>query len=78
MSPAEIISMVHQARIQKHYFSDQEFGPVHLMQSFVQSIRGTEKEDLVALQEYAETVLKKRPEYREWYEQIRKETKPTN
>lgn len=78
LSPAEIISMVHQARIQKHYFSDQEMGPVQLVQSFIQSLQGSEGEDLMALQEYAEIILKKRPEYKVWYEQIRKEIKEHN
>lgn len=70
-SPAETISMLHHARIQHHYFSDKEFGPSHMIQAILQSYIKNDPEEKSTLGEYNETVLKKRTEYKEWYETLK-------
>jgi MoxR-like ATPase len=72
LSPAEAISILHHARIQHHYFSDQEFQPEYIASGFVQSVIKNNPEEKIVLQEYTETVLKKRAAYKSWYEAMHK------
>ncbi|MBK9107035.1 MAG: AAA family ATPase [Saprospiraceae bacterium] len=74
-SPAETISMLHHARIQHHYFSDQEFGPADMIQSMLQTFIKNDPDEKLTFIEYNETVLKKRPAYKEWYESIKQSLK---
>jgi MoxR-like ATPase len=68
LSPAEAISILHHARIEHHYFSDKAFGPAQLAAGLIQSIIKNDPEEKMTLQEYAETILKKRTDFKEWYE----------
>lgn len=69
-SPAETISMVHHARIQHHYFSNSALGPDVFSHAMVQTFIKNDQDDWASMKEYAETVLKKRSEFKEWYEAI--------
>lgn len=68
LSPAEAISILHHARIEHHYFSDKAFGPAQLAAGLIQSIIKNDPEEKMTLQEYAETILKKRTDFKEWYD----------
>ncbi len=72
LSPAEAISILHHARIQHHYFSDKPFGPIQIASGLIQSIIKNDPDEKITLQEYTETVLKKRTEYKDWYESMHK------
>ncbi|MBK8450665.1 MAG: AAA family ATPase [Saprospiraceae bacterium] len=68
LSPAEAISIVHHARIQHHFFSDAAIGPAQIASGFVHSVINNDPEEKLILQEYTEAILKKRPEFKDWYE----------
>lgn len=68
LSPAEAISILHHARIHHHYFSDKSFGPADIVPGLFQSIVRQDADEKTILQEYTETVIKKRSEFKDWYE----------
>jgi MoxR-like ATPase len=68
LSPAEAISIIHHARIQHHYFADQPLGAAELASGLVHAIIKNDPDEKQTLQEYTETILKKRTEFKEWYE----------
>src|SRR6185436_14537275 len=68
LSPAEAISILHHARIQHHFFSEKQFGPSQIAAGMIQSVIKNDPEEKITLQEYTETVLKKRADYKDWYE----------
>ena len=72
LSPAEAISILHHARIQHHYFSDKAFGPANISSGLIQSIIKNDPDEKITLQEYTETILKKRSEYKDWYDVMHK------
>jgi MoxR-like ATPase len=72
LSPAEAISILHHARLQHHYFSDTDFGPGHVASALIQTIIKNDPDEKITLQEYTETILKKRPEFKDWYEVMHK------
>ncbi|MBK8954773.1 MAG: AAA family ATPase [Saprospiraceae bacterium] len=71
-SPAETISMLHHARIQHHYFSDAELGIPDLAHAMIQTFIKDDPEEMNTLSEYNESVLKKRADFKEWYELLKK------
>ncbi len=74
-SPAETISMVHHARIQHHFFSQQAFGPGDLVNAMFNNFIKVDEDERNCIQEYNESVLKKRQDFKEWYESIKKISK---
>ncbi len=68
LSPAEAISILHHARIHHYYFSDKAFGPADIVPGLFQSIIRNDPDEKTILQEYTETILKKRTEFKDWYE----------
>lgn len=72
LSPAEAISILHHARIQHHYFSEQEFGPQQIVPGLIHSIVKNDPDEKITLQEYTETILKKRTDSKDWYEAMHK------
>lgn len=71
LSPAESISMLHHARIQHHYFSEKTLGPSDLAQAMVSTLLKNDPEEYEVLQEYNESIVKKRTEFKEWYEALK-------
>lgn len=71
LSPAESISMLHHVRIQHHYFSEKELGPIDLARAMVDTLVKNEPEERAILMEYNEDLLKKRTDCKEWYEAFR-------
>lgn len=72
LSPATAISLLHEARIHAHYFDKNEMKDEYLVQSIINTLRQEGTEDLNILQEYNESVMKKRTEMKEWYNLIKK------
>ncbi|NOT37568.1 MAG: AAA family ATPase [Saprospiraceae bacterium] len=72
LSPAIAISIIHEARIHAHYFDNNEIRNDYLVKGLIHTLRQEGEEELQILQEYNESVLKKRTEYKEWYNLIKK------
>lgn len=67
LSPAEAISIVHQARIEAFYFENNKLQTKALAQGLINSVGINKNDEIVTLQDYNETVLKKRSEFKDWY-----------
>ncbi len=72
LSPAVAISIVHEARIFSYYFSNNKLEEEHLANGMINALNQEGHEEVNLLQEYNETVLKKRSEYKEWYNTFKK------
>ncbi|HMW37966.1 MAG: AAA family ATPase [Saprospiraceae bacterium] len=73
LNPAVSINIIHEARILAQFFDNGEVKPQHMIANLINSIRHDSPEDAAVIQEYNETVLKKRDDYKEWYQAIKKE-----
>lgn len=71
LSPAIAISIVHEARIFAYYFDKNEIDATHMAPGLINALRQENKDELAILQEYNETILKKRVEYKDWYSSIK-------
>ncbi|MBV6472734.1 MAG: putative protein YehL [Saprospiraceae bacterium] len=72
-SPAETISMLHHARIQHHYFSERPLDATDLVRAVVQTFVRDDAEEREVLSSYAESVLRKRNAWNDWYEAFREQ-----
>lgn len=71
LSPAVAISLVHEARIYSYYFDENEIKAEHLAEGLIQSLKQEDIEEIAILEEYNETILKKRNDYKDWYKAIK-------
>ena len=69
LSPAEAISIVHQAKIQSEIFGgDSHSLNQHFAQGLIQSIGQHSQDEMLLLKEYIENIIKKRGDWKDWYE----------
>ncbi|MEP7195038.1 MAG: AAA family ATPase [Saprospiraceae bacterium] len=71
LSPAVAISILHEARIFAHYFDKQEIKAEHIIPGLINTMLQESSDEMNILQEYNETILKKRPDYKDWYTVIK-------
>ncbi len=72
LSPAEAISIIHQGRIHSYYFDQNNVTAEHLVPGILNTLRQYDDAELSTLNEYNETILKKRAGWKEWYDVIKK------
>lgn len=72
LSPAEAISIVHHAKIQSSIFKHDEIHPDHFVQGIKQALGQHQLEEMNLLEEYNELVIKKRSDWKDWYNAIKK------
>lgn len=72
LSPAEEISILHHARIQSHYFNSDKVEEKQILSGIVNALNQMGSEEISVLQEYNEAVLKKRQDWKNWYQEIKK------
>jgi MoxR-like ATPase len=70
LSPADAISIMHHARIESALFGTAGTMIPNISKSILQTMTKAEISEKSILQEYNETVLKKRAEWKEWYQAI--------
>ena len=70
LSPAEAISIVHQAQIQAAMFDHDTISPKHFTQGIIQAI-GHSPEEILLLKDYNENIVKKRNDWSEWYQSFK-------
>ncbi|MBK9270618.1 MAG: AAA family ATPase [Saprospiraceae bacterium] len=71
LSPAEAISILHHARIQSHYFNQNKLTANQIAPVLIHTMQQVDQDESIVLQEYNETVLKKRPDWKEWYQSLK-------
>ncbi|MBK9630308.1 MAG: AAA family ATPase [Saprospiraceae bacterium] len=68
LSPAEAISIVHHSRIQSHYFNQDKLTAQIIAPVIVHTLMQVDSDETIILREYNEAVLKKRADWKDWYQ----------
>lgn len=71
LSPAEAISILHHARIHSHYFNKNQLSADQILPGVINALRHIDEDEPAVLQEYNETILKKRSDWKEWHQALK-------